>query len=172
MAHEELTVEDGLVLEGTRMVIPNCKQNQILKMIHEGHLGLGKCKLWAKDTLYWPGINEQLEQLILNCELYLKYSKAKGKQPPNMSLGQEILIHPWSKVATDIFYFDGDSYLPIVNYMSRFPVVRKLTSMTVQHVTSQMKLVFSEYGWLETIYPIMDLVTQLKPSPSWWEITA
>ena len=68
-----------------------------------------------------------------------------------MSLGQEIPIHSWSKVATDIFYFDGDSYLLIVDYTSRFPVVRKLTSTTAQYVASQMKLVFSEYGWPETI---------------------
>ena len=68
-----------------------------------------------------------------------------------MSLGQEIPIHPWTKVATELFYFKGDSYLLTVDYTSRFPAVRKLTSMTVQHVTSQMKLVFSEYGWWETI---------------------
>ena len=120
-------------------------------MIHKGHLGLGKCKLWVKDTVYWLGINEQLEQLVLNCELCLKYSKAKGKQPSNMSLGQEIPIHQWIKVATDIFYFDSDSYLLIVDYTGRFPEVRKLTSTTAQHVTSQMKLIFSEYGWPETI---------------------
>ena len=41
---EELTIEDGLVLKGTRIVIPKNKYNQIL-MIHEGHLGLEKCKL-------------------------------------------------------------------------------------------------------------------------------
>ena len=68
-----------------------------------------------------------------------------------MSLGQEIPIHPWTKVTTDIFYFDGDSYLLIVDYTSRFPVVRKLKSITAQHITSQVKLIFSEYGWPETI---------------------
>ena len=52
-------------------------------MMHEGHLGPGKCKLHVKDTAYWPRINEQLEQLVLNHELCLKYSKAKGKQPSN-----------------------------------------------------------------------------------------
>ena len=62
-------------------------------MIHEGHLGLGKYKLCIEDTVYWMGVNEQLEQLVLNCELCLKYSKAKGKQPSNMSLGQEMPIH-------------------------------------------------------------------------------
>ena len=121
-------------------------------MIHKGHLCLGKGKLQFKDTVDWPGINEQLEQLVLNCELCLKYSKAKGKQPSNMSLGQEIPIHPWTKVVTDILYFDGDSYLLIVDYTGRFPVVKKINiHMTAQHVTSQMKLVFTEYGWLETI---------------------
>ena len=114
-------------------------------------MGLGKCKLQSTDTVYWPGINKQLEKLVLNFELCLKYSKAKKKQPANMSLGQEIPIHPWTKIATDIFHFDGDPYLLIVDYMSRFPVVWELASTTAQQVTSQMKLVFSEYGWPETI---------------------
>ena len=101
--------------------------------------------------VYWPGINEQLEKLVLNCELCLKYSKAKCKQAPNMSLGQEVLIHPWMKVATDISHFENDFYLLIVDYISRFPIVCKLTSTTAQQVASQMKLIFSEYGWPKTI---------------------
>ena len=148
---EELTVEDVLVLKGTRIVIPKSMHNHILTMIHEGHLGLGKCKLWIKDTIYWPGINEQLQKLVLNCELCLKYSKAKNKQPENMSLGREVPIYPWTKVATDIFHFKSDSNLLIIDYISRFPVVCKQTSTTVQQVASQMKLIFSEYGWPETI---------------------
>ena len=65
--YKELTIEDGLVLKGTRIIIPSEKQDDILKLIHEGHLGLTKCKLHVKETVYWPGLNEQLEQLILNC---------------------------------------------------------------------------------------------------------
>ena len=47
----ELTVEDGLVLKGTRIVIPNKMPEAILKLLHEGHLGLNKCKRHAKDTV-------------------------------------------------------------------------------------------------------------------------
>ena len=68
-----------------------------------------------------------------------------------MSLGQEIPIYPWTKVVTDIFHFERDSYLCIGDYMSRFPVVCKLTSTTVQQVVSQMKLMFSEYSQPENI---------------------
>ena len=57
---EKLTVEDGLILKGTRIVIPNKKHEVVLKLIHEGHLGLNKCELHAKDTVYWLGLNDQL----------------------------------------------------------------------------------------------------------------
>ena len=104
-----------------------------------------------KDTLYWPSLNDQLEKFILNCELCLKYSHSKCKPKLSTSLGQEIPVHPWSKPATDIFHFEGASYLLIVDYTSRFPVVCKLTSMTGVHVANQCKLVFSEYGWPDTL---------------------
>ena len=148
---EELTIEDGLILKGTRIVIPNKQHQDILKQSHEGHLGLNKCKLRAKETVYWPGMNNELENLVLNCELCLKYSTAKHKLEPNLALGQEIPLYPWTKLATDIFHFEGASYLLIVDYTSHYPVVHKLTSMTGQHVASQFRLICSEYGWPETI---------------------
>ena len=46
-------------------------------MIHEGHLGLGKCKLQVKDTVYWPRINEQLEQLVFELCIVLKIFKSQ-----------------------------------------------------------------------------------------------
>ena len=39
----------------------------------------------------------------------------------------------------------------IVDCTSRFPVVHKHSSMTVVHVANQWKLVFSEYGWCDTL---------------------
>ena len=45
---KELTLEDGLILKGTRIVIPSKNQEAILNQIHDSHLGLNKCKLQAK----------------------------------------------------------------------------------------------------------------------------
>ena len=86
MFREELTVEDGLILKGTRIVIPDKNCEAILKFIHEGHLGLNKCKLLAKETVYWPGLDDQIEKLVLNYELYLKYSHTKASKN---------LAYPW-----------------------------------------------------------------------------
>ena len=126
------------------------KQAEILKLIHEGHLGLTKHKLRAKETGYWPGLNDNMEKLVLNCQLCLKYLKSKCKQPLQMSLGQEIPAFPWTNIATDIFHSEGDSYLLLVDYTSRYPIICKLTSMTAQHVIGHLKVIFSEYGWLDT----------------------
>ena len=138
-------------MKGTRVVIPTKQWEAILKLIHEGHLGLNKCKLQAKETVYCPGLNDQLEDLVLNCELCLKYSTSKCKQEPSLSLGQEVPSHSWTKLATGVFHFEGASYLFIVDYTSRFPVVHKLTSMTHQCIASHFRLICSEYGWPETL---------------------
>ena len=148
---EELTIEDRLLLNGTRIIIPNKKREDILKLIHEGHLGLNKYKMRAKETVYWPGINEHLEQLILNCQLCLKYSRSKDKNTPNTALGHEIPLVPWSKVTTDIFHFKSKSYLLVGDYTSRFPIVKELKSMSSQHITEHFRLIFSVYSWLDTL---------------------
>ena len=93
---EELTIEDGLILKGTRIVIPNKKCETILNQIHDSHLGLNKCKLHAKQSVYWPGLNYQLEKLMLSCQLCLKYSNSKKKQDTHLSLDQEIPLFLWT----------------------------------------------------------------------------
>ena len=136
---EELTIEDGLILKGTCIIIPASMQETILRQIHDSHLGLTKCKLRAKQAVYWLGLNEQLEQLILNCHLCLKYFRAKRKTNECSTLGQEVPITPWMKLATDLFHFEGQSYLLIVDYTSRFPIVRRLTSMMAHHIADHCK---------------------------------
>ena len=83
-------IEDGLILKGMHIVIPDKMREDILKQIHKGHLGLNKCQMRAKETVYWPGLNDQLENLILSCQLCLKYSKSKNKSTPHTALGHEV----------------------------------------------------------------------------------
>jgi hypothetical protein len=41
---DELAVVNGMLLRGTRLVVPKSMRPQILETIHEGHLGIEKCK--------------------------------------------------------------------------------------------------------------------------------
>ena len=148
---EKMTVEDGLILKATRIVIPPGMRESILQQLHDGHLGFTKCYNCAKQTVYWPNLRKELEDLVLNCQLCLKHSQAKQKPKPTPSFGQEIPTIPWTKLASDIFHFQNDSYLLIVDFTSRFPVVHKLRSMTAKHVASHFSQVFGEYGWPDTL---------------------
>ena len=87
----------------------------------------------------------------INCQLCLKYLRSKKKPDTYSALGQEIPIFPWTKVATDLFHFKGNSYLLLVDYTSQLPVVRKLMSMTAQHIADHIKQIFAEYGWPDAL---------------------
>ena len=112
---------------------------------NEGSVLLSCTTLLALDLI------QELEDLVLNCQLCLKHSQAKRKSKPTPSFGQEIPVIPWTKLASDIFHFQNDSYLLIVDFTSRFPIVRKLKSMKAKHVGSHFSEVFGEYGWPDTL---------------------
>ena len=165
----ELTIEYCLILKGTWIIIPAKKCEAILRKIHDSHLGLTKCKLHAKQAVYWPGLNDQLEQLILNCQLCLKYSRSKTKSDECSTLGQEVPVLPWTKLATDLFHFEGQSYLLIVDYTSQFPIVRKLTSMTAHHIANHCIQIFAEYSWPDTLISDNGPCYASETSNSWWQ---
>ena len=147
---EELTIEDDIVLKGTQIVIPHKKWEATLELIHEGHLGLGKCKLWAKDTVHWSGLNDQLEKVILNCELHLKYTCQMQAQTNHISWTRNTSA---SLVQACHCHFLFWRSFIFINYgLYRWiPNMCKLTSMTGIHVANQYKLVFSKYGWPDTL---------------------
>ena len=144
---EEITVEDRLILKATRIVIPPSMRESTLHQLHEGHIGFTKCYNCAKQTVYWPNLRKELEELVLNCQLYLKHNQAKHTPKSTPSFGQEIPVVPWTKLTSDIFHFQNDSYLLIMDFPSRFPIVHKLISMTAKHVASHFSEMFGEYGW-------------------------
>ena len=102
--------------------------------------------------MYWPGLYEELKHLITICTTYSKFSAQKLTCLSNRQYGgHEIPVHPWSKLASDIFYFDGDSYLLIVDYTPRFPIIWKLSSLTGKAIAHHMQAIFAEYGWPNTL---------------------
>ena len=58
---------------------------------------------------------------------------------------------PMGKVATDLFEFQGQHYLLLMDYCSRYPEVIRLTSTTSASVISAMKSIFARHGIPSTI---------------------
>ena len=61
-----------------------------LQQLHEGHLGFTKCYHRAKQTVYWPNLRKELEDLVLNCQLCLKHSQAKRKEFKQVMLDMSV----------------------------------------------------------------------------------
>ena len=66
---EDLSMENGLITKGARLLIPSTLRKKVLEQIHDGHLGIEKCTLKARDSVFWPGISNDIhEKLWKNVE--------------------------------------------------------------------------------------------------------
>ena len=63
----KLSVCNGLLLRGDRIVIPLSMQSEILGKLHCGHHGITKCCERAHQFVWWPGINKDIETMIAIC---------------------------------------------------------------------------------------------------------
>ena len=66
---DELTVAKGLVLKGTKIVVPKVLQSEMLERIREGHLGITKSLRRAREAVFWPGMSTAVVQKIENCSV-------------------------------------------------------------------------------------------------------
>ena len=53
---EYLSMENGLITKGARLLIPSTLRRKVLEQIHDGHFSIEKCMLKARDSVFWPGI--------------------------------------------------------------------------------------------------------------------
>ena len=146
---KDLYVLYGVLFCGEQIVVPHALRPDMLTRIHEGHQGIVKCKRRARQSLYWPGITNDVAEMCKSCNLCMKY---QYQQPPE-PLTQEHQESPWHKVAFDIYTSAGKDYLLVVDYFSNYPEVMLLGSKTARSVIDAMKSIF-----LDTAYQLSTLV--------------
>ena len=52
---DELTVQDGIVIRGDRIVIPMSMRKEMKEKTHAGHSGINSCLRRARELIFWPG---------------------------------------------------------------------------------------------------------------------
>ena len=67
-------------------------------------------------------------------------------QPAELLMSHDIPDHPWSKIGTHLYYIDGEVYLIMVDYYSKFPEIEILPDETAHSVSQKMKWVFARQG--------------------------
>ena len=126
----EITIQNGLLMRGSRIIIPPSLRPNILETLHTGHLGISKCRDRAKNSVWWPNLSKQLADLVANCTTCCKFQK----QAPEPLMPSAFPTLPWQKVASDLFKWRGATYLLVVDYFSKYIEISKLDNETSHEV--------------------------------------
>ena len=137
---EDLSIENGLITKGARLLIPSTLRRKVLEQIHDGHLGIEKCMLKARDSVFWPGISNDIRETVEKCGIGQASSRA-AKPVGNVS---DVPPHAWHTLATDLFYWNKMDYLVIGDYFSKYLIVRRLPNSSTHTVIKELGLVFTE----------------------------
>lgn len=126
-----------------RLIVPKIMRKYVIKKLHSTHLGMTKTIKKTNQLFYWPCMKTEIENYIGACNLCLKYSKSKIKEPMKSHSMPEL---PFYKIGMDIAEYLGKNYLVVIDYFSRWLGMLKLKTKTSGEVIKKLKKMFSRFG--------------------------
>ena len=99
--------------------------------------------LRARTSVFWPGLTADLNALISACAACQKY---QSRQPAETLHNELPTTQPWTCLATDLFEFQGKTYLIVVDRYSKFIIVRRIMDHSKEQTVSLFSQIFAEHG--------------------------
>ena len=121
----------------------------MLDKIHYIHMGIEKSKKRTRETLFWPRMNAEIEDLIKNCASCLKFQRENPKEP---LMPKEVPDGPWHVLGLDLFRFRNSDWLFVIDYFSKFVEVAKLQNIEGITIVLKFKSMFSRFAIPELVY--------------------
>jgi len=140
---DELSVYNGLVFKGEKLLIPEQMRPRMKERVHSSHIGVNGCLRTARECMYWPGMTAELKEYISQCETCSKYEVRQQRQS---LMSHEITDRPWEKVGTDLYNIDGKEYLIVVDYFSNCWEIDHLHDTKASTVIKMMTCHFARHG--------------------------
>ena len=137
-----LSIKSGLITCGNRIIVPREMRPEMLQYIHKGHQGKERCLLRVRNTVFWPKMTYNIQQLMEKCMVCQEY----GKSQPIKGTTQELPPFPWHTLATNIFYWKRMNFLIVVDVFSKYSTVRKLPNYTSAAMCIQLSMIVTELG--------------------------
>ena len=63
----ELSTERGCLLRGSRVLIPSIYHQTVLDELHTEHSGISRTKAFARRYVWGPGMDGEIEAMVLKC---------------------------------------------------------------------------------------------------------
>ena len=106
-------------------------------------MGIETTKLLALESVYWSSINADIKNYIKFCATCLEFQQT---HPKERIIHHKIPLRPWEVFSADVFHFNNKDYLCIVDYHSKFPVIKRLERLSVESLVNRVKIIFNKYG--------------------------
>ncbi|KAM7315470.1 uncharacterized protein ISCGN_005253 [Ixodes scapularis] len=145
----ELSAQQGCLMLGLRVVVPEKLRSVLLDEIHEGHPGVVRAKELARSSFWWPSVDQDVENHVKACEQCQQQRNLPTQAP----------LHPWSwptkpwqRVHVDYAGpFRGAMFLVIVDAHSKWPEVFIMQATTSAKTIEKLQEVFARFGMPETL---------------------
>ena len=71
--HSDITFHEGILLKTKQIMVPTTLRATMKSLIHQGHLGIENCKKHTRQSLLWPLMNSEIEDMIKTCPTCLTF---------------------------------------------------------------------------------------------------
>lgn len=139
----EIFLFDGLLFLNDKIIIPKSLINNTLMQLHGGHFGVDKTKARARQLVYWPKLNQQIESYVKSCRVCEKFA---NKQVKEELMPYALPGRPWERVGADIFTIGTQSYLVIYDAYSNWLELITIANKSAEEIISKFKMVFARFG--------------------------
>ena len=146
---EELSVHDGCILLGCRVVIPKVGREQVLNQLHESHPGIVRMKSLARSTVWWPGIDKDIEKKVKSCQQCQYNQKSLAAVPMHP---WEWPKRPWSRIHVDhAGPFQNKIFLIVIDAHSKWLEVIVVPSTSSSNTIRALRTLFATHGLPEVV---------------------
>lgn len=140
---DHITEYDGLLLKGHKVIIPEEEKQTTLNQLHTGHQGVQRTLAVARNYVFWLNMTKDITDHIQKCSVCEATQRSNTTEP---LIVREIPNYPFQIVATDLFKFQSNDFLLIVDSYSGFFDFRQLRHSTSKEVIENLKSWFATHG--------------------------
>ena len=126
---DELTIESGILMKNSKVLIPETLKQKYLKQIHQGHQGIEACRSRAREFVFWININNDLKELVEKCDLC---QSQQNSTPIVQKYVSEVPPHPWHTIGSDLFYFQRIDLSSCCRLLLQIPDCQKDSKFYIQ----------------------------------------
>ncbi|KAG7297849.1 hypothetical protein JYU34_018592 [Plutella xylostella] len=140
----ELYSELDCVMWGHRIVVPHSCRDRVLMELHESHMGIVKTKSIARSYVWWPGLDEAIEQLCRACVVCAQTASAPPHHAPQPWPSTS---KPWTRLHIDFLGpINGLTYLILVDSTSKWIEATNMTNTSAASVIKWLREIWARFG--------------------------